>query len=594
MRSRNIVNYCRLKNTEELPLNLTSTSNPALSDVELARQAKLRPIEEVAADLGLGADDIEQFGRNKCKITYEALTGILSKGDKAQGKLILVTAITPTKSGEGKTTVSIGLAQALRKKGLKSAAALREPSMGPVFGQKGGGTGGGHAQIVPMDDINLHFTGDLHAITSANNLLAALIDNHIHFGNALDIDAASITFRRCMDMNERSLRSLIQGVGGKSNGVLRESGFDITAASEVMALTCLADSFQDLKDRLSRIVVAKDKSGAPITAGQLNGAEPMAIILKDAVKPNLVQTIDGTPAFVHGGPFANIAHGTSSVLSSRLALRLADYVVTEAGFGADLGFEKFCDIVASTRPELAPAAVVLVVTVKALKLHGGLSEKELKNCTDENLPEHLAAIEKGFVNAERHAHVVQGFGLPVVLAVNRFATDKDAEVEKVLELARSRNFTARAANVWGLGGEGGIELAEAVIAAAEKERDFKPVYKQEDTVLEKLDKIARSVYGAYRVVLTDEALKRLKWLEKYGFDRLPVCVAKTQYSFSDDPEKLGAPSGFTLTVRELRLSAGAGFVVALTGEIMTMPGLPKVPSGANMKVNGNGQVERFY
>ncbi|HNG76511.1 MAG TPA: formate--tetrahydrofolate ligase, partial [Candidatus Obscuribacter sp.] len=448
--------------------------------------------------------------------------------------------------------------------------------------------------IVPMDDINLHFTGDLHAITSANNLLAALIDNHIHFGNALDIDTASITFRRCMDMNERSLRSLIQGVGGKSNGVLRESGFDITAASEVMALLCLADSFQDLKDRLSRIVVAKDKSGAPITAGQLNGAEPMAIILKDAVKPNLVQTIDGTPAFVHGGPFANIAHGTSSVLSSRLALRLADYVVTEAGFGADLGFEKFCDIVASTRPELAPAAVVLVVTVKALKLHGGLSEKELKNCTDENLPEHLAAIEKGFVNAERHAHVVQGFGLPVVLAVNRFATDKDAEVEKVLELARSRNFTARAANVWGLGGEGGIELAEAVIAAAEKERDFKPVYKQEDTVLEKLDKIARSVYGAYRVVLTDEALKRLKWLEKYGFDRLPVCVAKTQYSFSDDPEKLGAPSGFTLTVRELRLSAGAGFVVALTGEIMTMPGLPKVPSGANMKVNGNGQVERFY
>lgn len=574
-------------------MNLTSTSNPALSDVELARQARLRPIEEVAADLGLTAEDIELYGRNKCKITYEAMTGILSKG-ASQGKLILVTAITPTKSGEGKTTVSIGLAQALRKKGLKTAAALREPSMGPVFGQKGGGTGGGHAQIVPMDDINLHFTGDLHAITSANNLLAALIDNHIHFGNALNIDTASITFRRCMDMNERSLRSLIQGVGGKSNGVLRESGFDITAASEVMALTCLADSFQDLKDRLSRIVVAKDKSGAPVTAGQLNGAEPMAIILKDAVKPNLVQTIDGTPAFVHGGPFANIAHGTSSVLASRLALRLADYVETEAGFGADLGFEKFCDIVASSRPELVPAAVVLVVTVKALKLHGGMSEKELKGCTDENLPEHLAAIEKGFVNAERHAHVVQGFGLPVVFAVNRFATDKDEEVEKVLELARSRNFTARAANVWGLGGEGGCELADAVIAAAQKDRDFKPVYKQDDTVLEKLDKIARSVYGAYRVVLTDEALKRLKWLERYGFDRLPVCVAKTQYSFSDDPEKLGAPSGFTLTVRELRLSAGAGFVVALTGEIMTMPGLPKVPSGANMKVNGNGQVERFY
>ena len=575
-------------------MNLTSTSNPALSDVELARQAKLRPIEDVAADLGLTAEDIEQYGRSKCKVTYETLTGILSKSGSAQGKLILVTAITPTKSGEGKTTVSIGLAQALRKKGLKAAAALREPSMGPVFGQKGGGTGGGHAQIVPMDDINLHFTGDLHAITSANNLLAALIDNHIHFGNVLNIDTGSITFRRCMDMNDRSLRSLIQGVGGRSNGVLRESGFDITAASEVMALTCLADSFQDLKDRLSRIVVAKDKSGAPITAGQLGGAEPMAIILKDAFKPNLVQTIDGTPAFVHGGPFANIAHGTSSVLSSRLALRLADYVVTEAGFGADLGFEKFCDIVASTRPELVPAAVVLVVTVKALKLHGGMSEKELKNCTDDNLGEHLAAIEKGFVNAERHAHLVQGFGLPVVLAVNKFASDKEEEVEKVLELARGRNFTARAADVWGLGGDGGGDLAEAVIAAAQKERDFKPVYKQEDTVLEKLDKIARTVYGAYRVVLTDEALKRLKWLEKYGFDRLPVCVAKTQYSFSDDPEKIGAPSGFTLTVRELRLSAGAGFVVALTGEIMTMPGLPKVPSGANMKVSASGQVERFY
>lgn len=575
-------------------MNLISTSSPALSDVELARQAKLRPIEDVAADLGLSAEDIEQYGRNKCKVTYETLTDILSKSGSAQGKLILVTAITPTKSGEGKTTVSIGLAQALRKNGLKAAAALREPSMGPVFGQKGGGTGGGHAQIVPMDDINLHFTGDLHAITSANNLLAALIDNHIHFGNVLNIDAGSISFRRCMDMNDRSLRCLIQGVGGRSNGVLRESGFDITAASEVMALTCLADSFQDLKDRLSRIVVAKDKSGAPITAGQLGGAEPMAIILKDAFKPNLVQTIDGTPAFVHGGPFANIAHGTSSVLSSRLALRLADYVVTEAGFGADLGFEKFCDIVASTRPELVPAAVVLVVTVKALKLHGGMSEKELKNCTDDNLGEHLAAIEKGFVNAERHAHLVQGFGLPVVLAVNRFASDKDEEVEKVLELARGRNFTARAADVWGLGGDGGGDLAEAVIAAAQKEREFKPVYKQEDTVLEKLDKIARTVYGAYRVVLTDEALKRLKWLEKYGFDRLPVCVAKTQYSFSDDPEKIGAPSGFTLTVRELRLSAGAGFVVALTGEIMTMPGLPKVPSGANMKVSATGQVERFY
>lgn len=585
--------------TADIDLTRRANKSDYPTDVEIAQKTKLRPITDVAAGLGLSADDIEQYGRYKAKVSYPVLEKILADKSLKRGKLILVTAITPTKSGEGKTTVTIGLTQALAERGLKSAAALREPSMGPVFGQKGGGTGGGYSQILPMDDINLHFTGDLHAITSANNMLAAMVDNHLYFGNVLKIDPASITFRRAMDMNDRSLRHLVQGVGGKSNGVLRESGFDITAASEVMALLCLADSFDDLKARLGRIVVGKNMDGAPVSAADLGAAEPMALILKDAIKPNLVQTVDGTPAFVHGGPFANIAHGTSSVLSSRLALRLADFVVTEAGFGADLGFEKFCDIVASTRPELVPDAVVLVVTCKALKLHGGLPEKGLTS-TKETLGDHLAAIEKGFANAERHAHLVQKFGLPVVLAINKFVTDSDEEIEKVQEMAASRGLKARVVNVWGEGGKGGVDLADAIVEAtadedkASSSLKFQPVYAQSDSVVEKLDKIARSVYGAYRVNLTDEAAKKLKWLEKYGLDKLPVCVAKTQYSFSDDPLKICAPTGFTLTVRELRLSAGAGFIVALTGEIMTMPGLPKVPSGNNMRTSSQGVIERFY
>lgn len=579
--------------TADLDLSRSAQKSAYPTDVEIARNTKLRPITDVAAGLGLSADDIEQYGRYKAKVSYQVLERILADKSLKRGKLVLVTAITPTKSGEGKTTVTIGLTQALAERGLKSAAALREPSMGPVFGQKGGGTGGGYSQILPMDDINLHFTGDLHAITSANNMLAAMVDNHLYFGNVLKIDPASITFRRAMDMNDRSLRHLVQGVGGKSNGVLRESGFDITAASEVMALICLADSFDDLKTRLGRIVIGRNMEGAPVSALELGAHEPMALILKDAIKPNLVQTVDGTPAFVHGGPFANIAHGTSSVLSSRMALRLADYVITEAGFGADLGFEKFCDIVASTRPELVPDAVVLVVTCKALKLHGGLPEKGLTS-TKETLTEHLAAIEKGFANAERHAHLVQNFGLPVVLAINKFVTDSEEEIEKVQELAASRGLKARVVNVWGEGGKGGVDLADAIVEATSGESKFQPAYGQNDTVVEKLDKIARSVYGAYRVNLTDEAGKKLKWLEKYGLDRLPVCVAKTQYSFSDDPLKICAPTGFTLTVRELRLSAGAGFIVALTGEIMTMPGLPKVPSGNNMRTSSQGVIERFY
>jgi len=572
-----------------MPVDLTNQ----LTDVEIAANTKLRPVKDVASDLGLTEDDLESYGKYKAKISYSSLSRILSDKKLSRGKLILVTAITPTKSGEGKTTVTIGLTQALRERGVKAAAALREPSMGPVFGQKGGGTGGGYSQIVPMDDINLHFTGDLHAISSANNLLAALIDNHLHFGNVLNIDPTTITFKRAIDINERSLRSIIEGVGGKSNGVLRETGFDITAASEIMALTCLSDSFDDLKKRLAAIVIGRDTAGKPVTAEMLGAQEAMAIILKDAIKPNLVQTIDGTPAFVHGGPFANIAHGTSSVLSSRLALKLADYVVTEAGFGADLGFEKFCDIVAAARPELVPDAVVLVVTVKALKLHGGIDEKSLKNVTRENQAAHLEAIEKGFANAERHASVIQSFGLPVVIAVNRFTTDLDSEVDKVLDLCQSRKLTACAVNVWGEGGMGGLPLADAILACPAVE-SFTPAYNQNDTIVEKLDKIARTVYGAYRVVLTDEALKKLKWLEKNGFDKLPVCVAKTQYSFSDDPAKICAPTGFTLTVRELRLSNGAGFVVALTGEIMTMPGLPKVPSSTNMQIDSQGKIKRFY
>ncbi|MBX9938369.1 MAG: formate--tetrahydrofolate ligase [Candidatus Obscuribacterales bacterium] len=568
------------------------------SDVELARQTMLRPITEVAHDLGLSSDDLELYGKFKAKVTYEKVTA--SAAAKKLGKLILVTAITPTKSGEGKTTVSVGLAQALRAQGCKSAAALREPSMGPVFGQKGGGTGGGYCQLLPMDEINLNFTGDLHAITSANNLLAAIIDNHIFFGNKLDIDPASITFRRCLDVNDRSLRSLVQGVGGKSAGVLRESGFDITAASEVMALLCLSDSFVDLKRRLGNIVVAQTRSGAPVFAGQLDAVEPLSVILKDAIKPNLVQTSDGTPAFVHGGPFANIAHGTSTVISSRLALSLCDYVVTESGFGADLGFEKFCDIVAASRPELVPACVVLVVTVKALKLHGEISEKALSRGAEPlPLKESLAAIEKGFANAFRHAQVIQSFGLPVLLAVNKFDFDQDEEIEKVLELAEQHGLKARVSEMYRRGAEGGEELAKTIIEMTDLERSsetncFKPVYGEGDTVIEKLEKIARTVYGAYRVILTDGALKKLKWLEKNGFDKLPVCVAKTQYSFSDDPGKIGAPTGFNITVRELRLSNGAGFVVALTGDIMTMPGLPKVPAGAAMKTNDQGQIEKFY
>lgn len=559
------------------------------SDIEIANGAKLRPILDVAADLGLSPDDIELYGRHKAKISYPSMERLLADKSLRRGKLILVSAITPTKAGEGKTTTSVGLAQGLRKIGRKALVALREPSMGPVFGQKGGGTGGGYSQLVPMDDINLHFTGDLHAISAANNLLAALIDNHIHFGNALGLDPRAISFRRALDMNERSLRYIVQGLGGKANGVVRETGFDITAASEVMATLCLARSLDDLKARLARIVVGKSAgSGSlPVTAGQLDAQGAMAVILRDAIKPNLVQTLDGTPAFVHGGPFANIAHGTSSVLSGLLALKLADYVVTEAGFGADLGLEKFCDIVASLNGELVPDAAVLVVTIKALKLHGGLSEGDLAKAD-------AAAIELGFANLLRHAANVKKFGIPVLVALNKFGGDSAEELELVLKLCRENGIEAVPADVWAKGAEGACELAEAAVRLADAKSNFKPLYALDAPIAEKLEVVATTIYGAQRVEFSPDALKELKWLEKNGFGSLPVCVAKTQYSFSDDASLLGAPSGFKLHIRQLRLSAGAGFVVAITGDIMTMPGLPKKPASVVMDVDGQGKISRFY
>lgn len=561
------------------------------SDVEIANQATLRPIADVAADLGFGPDDIEMYGKYKAKIAYETIERILADKSKKRGKLILVSAITPTKAGEGKTTTSVGLGQALRKIGKKVIVALREPSMGPVFGQKGGGTGGGLSQLMPMDDINLHFNGDLHAIGAANNLLAALVDNHMHFGNPLNIEPRSISFRRALDMNDRSLRNLVQGVGGKANGVLRETGFDITAASEVMATLCLADSLKDLRERLGRIVVAKSAALLPICAAQLDAPNAMAIILKDAIKPNLVQTLDGTPAFVHGGPFANIAHGTSSVISSLLALRTSDYVVTEGGFGADLGFEKFCNIVASLRPELAPDAVVLVATVKALKLHGGAGNNSKDNGAD---IDGAAAIKAGFANLARHAANVGKFGLPVVVCVNKYTGDSEEELNLILSLCKEKGIRAQTADVWAKGADGAIELAELIVSEADSAKRFAPLYKLEDSLSAKLNTVATQVYGADSVEFSNEALKEMKWLEKNGFGILPVCVAKTQYSFSDDPTLLSAPSGFKLHIRQLRLSAGAGFVVAITGEIMTMPGLPKTPASVVMQLSDDGKIARFY
>ena len=553
-----------------------------LPDIEIARRNGLRPILDIAADAGIGESLVECYGRYKAKLCLPP-----DFGAGKSGKLVLVTAVTPTSAGEGKTTVTIGLADGLRRLGRSAVLALREPSLGPVFGLKGGATGGGHAQIVPMEDINLHFTGDIHAVGAANNLLAAMLDNHIRQGNALGIDISSICWKRCVDMNDRQLRCIKDGLGGKANGVPREDGFDITVASEIMAILCLASSLHDLKERLARIVVAFDTEGRPVTAADLKAVGAMAALLKDAIKPNLVQTLEGTPAIVHGGPFANIAHGCNSVIATKTALALGDYAVTEAGFGADLGAEKFFDIKCRTAG-LSPAAVVLVVTVRALKMHGGVPKNALSQ-------ENVAAVVRGLPNLMRHArNIREVYGLPCVVAVNRFRTDTDEEVGAIVSACREKSMSAVVATVWEDGGKGGEALAKEVVRLCEKKADFRYCYEDSLSVTEKIDAVVRRVYGGSGIVISPAAQKQIDRLTALGFAELPVCIAKTQYSFSDDPKKLGAPEDFTVSVRDVRLSAGAGFVVALTGDVLTMPGLPRVPAAEGIDVTDDGIISGLF
>lgn len=555
-----------------------------LSDIEIAQRAKTEDISVIAERAGIDEKYVECYGKNKAKIDLAFLTETKRKN----GKLILVTAITPTPAGEGKTTTTIGLADGLKKIGKKVVVALREPSLGPVFGVKGGAAGGGYAQVVPMEDINLHFTGDFHAIGAANNLLAAMLDNHIQQGNELGIDPRRITWKRCVDMNDRQLRFIVDGLGGKANGTPREDGYDITVASEVMAILCLANSIDDLKARLARIIVGYTYSGEPVTAGQLKAAGAMTALLKDALKPNLVQTLEGTPAFVHGGPFANIAHGCNSVIATKTALKCADYVVTEAGFGADLGAEKFFDIKCRLAG-LTPDAVVVVATVRALKMHGGLDKKSLGT-------EDIEALGKGVVNLLRHVkNVKEVYRLPCVVAVNRFPTDTDKEIDFIIEKCRELGVNVRLSTVWADGGAGGKELAEEVIRlCAEEKGDFAFAYKTEETIEQKIEAVVKKVYGGDGVIITPAAQKEIETLEKLGFSSLPVCIAKTQYSFSDDPALLGAPSGFKVTVRKVKVSAGAGFIVVLTGDVMTMPGLPKHPAAENIDVTADGKIVGLF
>ena len=553
------------------------------TDIEIAQSTPLRPILNIAKTAGITEDLLEPYGRYKGKLDAKAIR----KSAAPDGKLILVTAITPTPAGEGKTTTTIGLADGLRRIGKKSIVALREPSLGPVFGIKGGAAGGGYAQVVPMEDINLHFTGDFHAIGAANNLLAAMLDNHIHQGNALKIDPRRIVWRRCVDMNDRQLRFVVDGLGGRVNGVPREDGYDITVASEVMAALCLADSLIDLKERLSRMVVAYTYDEQPVTAGQLKAAGAMAALLKDAVKPNLVQTLEGTPAIVHGGPFANIAHGCNSVIATRTALKLGDYVVTEAGFGADLGAEKFLDIKCRVNG-LTPSAVVVVATVRALKMHGGLPKTELSR-------EDLDALKKGMPNLLRHVeNMTKVYRLPCVVAINRFPDDTEAELRLIEEECRQLGVNVALSEVWAKGGEGGMALAREVVRLCDAENDFTFSYPLEASIEEKIDLIVKKVYRGDGAQLTPAAKKQAVQLEKLGFGGLPICMAKTQYSFSDDPALLGAPEGFTVTVRNLRVSAGAGFIVALTGDIMTMPGLPKSPAAERIDIDAEGKITGLF
>jgi formate--tetrahydrofolate ligase 1 len=559
-------------------------NNMVLSDIEIANSVQMKPIKEVAEKLGIAEDALSLYGNYKAKISAGQLEALKAKPD---GKLILVTAISPTPAGEGKTTTSVGLVDALAAIGKKAVIALREPSLGPVFGIKGGAAGGGHAQVVPMEDINLHFTGDFHAIGVANNLLAALIDNHIHHGNALGIDSRRITWKRAVDMNDRQLRHIVDGLQGKVNGVPREDGFDITVASEVMAILCLSENITDLKNRLEKIIIGYSFEGKPITAKDLKAGGAMAAVLKDAIHPNLVQTLEHTPALIHGGPFANIAHGCNSVLATKLALKYADYAVTEAGFGADLGAEKFIDIKCRTSG-LRPSAVVLVATIRALKMHGGVAKSDLAE-------ENVQAVVDGLPNLEKHLENIQDvYGLPAVVAINKFPLDTEAELQAVYDACQKRGVDVVISDVWANGGAGGKELAEKVVELAEGDNHFQFVYNEEDSIETKLNKIVTKVYGGKGVRLTPAAKRELKQLEELGFSNYPICMAKTQYSFSDDAKKLGAPKDFVVTISQLKVSAGAGFIVALTGAIMTMPGLPKVPASEKIDVDKDGNISGLF
>lgn len=553
------------------------------TDVEIAQEAQMQHIREIAAKLGLTEDDIELYGKYKAKISLDAWNKVKNGPD---GKLVLVTAINPTPAGEGKTTTSVGLADAFHKLGHKVAVALREPSLGPCFGLKGGAAGGGYAQVVPMEDINLHFTGDFHAITTAHNLLAAVIDNHIQQGNALDIDVRRIAWKRVLDLNDRALRNVVIGLGGKAHGVPRETGFDITVASEMMAILCLASDLEDMKRRLGEIVVAYSRDGRAIRAEELNVTGALTLLFKDAIKPNLVQTLEGTPALIHGGPFANIAHGCNSVMATKFALKFADIAITEAGFGADLGAEKFLDIKCRFAG-IHPDAVVIVATVRALKMHGGVPKTELGKVD-------MAALEKGLANLTKHIENVHKFGLPAVVAINAFPTDTKEELDFVEEKCNALGASVALSEVWAKGGEGGVELAEKVLEAMKQPADFHYMYEVEQSIPEKIESIAKAIYGADGVDFTAPAKKQLAEIEALGLDKMPICMAKTQYSLSDDATKLGRPEGFRITVKELRISAGAGFIVALTGNILTMPGLPKKPAAENMDIDVNGKITGLF
>lgn len=554
------------------------------SDIEIAQSAKMKPIAQIAEEWGILDDELEMYGKYKAKISLKIFDRLK---DKKDGKLVLVTAITPTAAGEGKSTTSVGLGQALNKIGKKAVIALREPSLGPVFGVKGGAAGGGYSQVVPMEDINLHFTGDMHAITAANNLLSAAIDNHIHQGNKLNIDSRQIVWKRVLDMNDRALRDVVVGIGGKANGFVRQDGFMITVASEVMAVLCLSTSLTDMKDRFGRMVVAYTYDGKPVTAKDLGVHGAMTMLMKDAIKPNLVQTLENTPALVHGGPFANIAHGCNSILATKLGLKLGDYLITEAGFGADLGAEKFLDI-KCRYGNLKPSAVVIVATIRALKMHGGVKKTELS-------AENVEALKEGFSNLEKQVENIEKFGIPAMVGINKFITDTDAEVAELKRLCVAKGIEVALNDTWEFGGEGGVEMANMLVDLIEKkESSYKPLYDVEASIPEKVNSIVKEIYGGNRAVFSAKAMKEIKKIEEIGLDKLPICMAKTQYSLSDNPELLGAPKDFEVTIREVRVSAGAGFIVCLTGDIMVMPGLPKVPAANNIDIDEKGVITGLF